>query len=93
MKCQVSAKVLDTRSIFCQKVCPSHFKDYSGMVPIDRRSFLLSFPRSSLQFRANVNNYSHYSWTKPEGVEVESERITALFNAKDEQQVAEGLYV
>ncbi|GFV47817.1 hypothetical protein TNCV_1329431 [Trichonephila clavipes] len=52
---------------FLPKSLPSHFpKDNSGMVPIERRSFLLSFP-GVLYSSTHVNNYSHYSWTKPEG--------------------------
>ncbi|GFT41433.1 CCHC-type domain-containing protein [Trichonephila clavipes] len=52
---------------FLPKSLPSHFpKDHSGMVPIERRSFLLSFP-GVLYSSAHVNNYSHYSCTKPEG--------------------------
>ncbi|GFU38064.1 RNase H domain-containing protein [Trichonephila clavipes] len=52
---------------FLPKSLPSHFpKDHSGMVLIERRSFLLSFP-GVLYSSAHVNNYSHYSWTKPEG--------------------------
>ncbi|GFX51314.1 pre-mRNA-processing factor 40 homolog A [Trichonephila clavipes] len=52
---------------FFPKSLPSHFpKDHSGMVPIERRSFLSSFP-GVLYSSAHVNNYSHYSWTKPEG--------------------------
>ncbi|GFU35805.1 transposable element Tcb1 transposase [Trichonephila clavipes] len=52
---------------FLPKSLPSHFpKDHSGMEPIERRSFLLSFP-GVLYSSAHVNNYSHYSWTKPGG--------------------------
>ncbi|GFV66021.1 DUF5641 domain-containing protein [Trichonephila clavipes] len=52
---------------FLPKSLPSHFpKDHSGMVTIERRSFLLSFP-GVLYSSTHVNNYSHYSWTKPEG--------------------------
>ncbi|GFX27098.1 hypothetical protein TNCV_440041 [Trichonephila clavipes] len=78
MKCQVSAKVLkDTVPFLPKKSALSFPKDHSEMVPIERRSFLLSFP-GVLYSSAHVNNYSHYNWSKPERAEVESERITVL---------------